>query len=139
MSVTPYLFFGGNCSEAMHTYERIIGGKLEVMTYRDAPEGSNCAEQQLDAVMHSRLILPDGSHIFASDDMSGTPYGGMNGFAVAIAYRKASEVKRVFEALAEGGQVMMPLEKVFWTEAFGMLVDRYGTSWMVSTEGDSAK
>ena len=137
MSVTPYLFFDGNCAEAMRAYERILGGKLEVMTYREGPEGS-CPEAKLDSVMHACLTLPDGNHIFASDDMSTVPYKGMNGFAVAIDYREACEVKRVFEALAGGGQIVMPLEKVFWTELFGVLVDRYGASWMVSTEGTGA-
>ena len=70
----------------------------------------------------------------ASDWMEGKgkPYPGMNGFAVSIGYPKAADAKRVFDALAQGGKVTMPMDKTFWSSAFGMCVDRFGTPWMVS-------
>jgi PhnB protein len=68
----------------------------------------------------------------ASDSMAGQPYAGMKGFSLSLTYPTAAEAKRIFDALAEGGNVTMPLQKTFWAEAFGMLVDRFGTSWMIN-------
>jgi len=73
----------------------------------------------------------------ASDSMPGQPYGGMKGFSLSLIYPTTAEAKRIFDALAEGGQVTMPLQKTFWAEAFGMLTDRFGTPWMVN--GNMAK
>ena len=64
--------------------------------------------------------------------MAGQPYEGMKGFSLALAYPTAAEAKKVFGALSDGGKVTMPMEKTFWAEAFGMLVDRFGTPWMVN-------
>ncbi|MGH9457336.1 MAG: VOC family protein [Thermoanaerobaculia bacterium] len=132
MPPTPYLFFNGNCAEAMRFYERVLGGKLDpVMTYADSPEGPPPPKVTPDKIMHARLVLPDGGAIMASDDMSGAPYRGMSGFAVTLVYPAAAEVKRVFEALADGGRIDMPLDKTFWSEAFGGVTDRFGTPWMI--------
>ena len=68
----------------------------------------------------------------ASDSMVGQPYGGMKGFSLSLVYPSVADAKRVFDALADGGRVSMPVQKTFWAEAFGMLVDRFGTPWMVS-------
>jgi PhnB protein len=67
-----------------------------------------------------------------SDAMPGQPYGGMKGFSLSLAYPTVAEAKKVFDALSAGGNVTMPFDKTFWSEGFGMLVDRFGAPWMVS-------
>ena len=134
MPVSTYLFFNGNCAEAMRFYERTLGGKLETfMTYGESPDGQLPPNTRPDQVMHAHLVIGKGE-IMASDDMSGAPYKGMNGFAISLSYPTVAETTRVFHALADGGQIVMPFGKTFWAEAFGMVTDRFGTPWMVGTE-----
>lgn len=89
----------------------------------------NCADASLNL---------DGRYLMASDAMSGERYEGMKNFRVSLVYPKVADAKRVFDALAKGGRVDMPMEKAFWVEAFGMVIDRFGTPWMVSG-GEQAK
>jgi len=126
-----YLFFDGNCADAMRFYERIFGGKLEMMTHAQSPIAGQTPPGSADRIMHARLAL-DGRNLMASDSMVGHPYGGMKGFSLSLIYPTEAEAKKTFDALAEGGQVTMPLQKTFWAEAFGMLTDRYGTPWMIN-------
>jgi len=127
-----YLFFDGTCAEAMRFYERALGGKLEMMmTHAESPEAAQSPPGNADRIMHARLVI-DGRLLMASDWMVGQPYPGMNGFSLSLVYPTVAEAQRIFGSLAKGGQVRMPLEKTFWVEAFGMLVDRFGTPWMIS-------
>ncbi|HEY6720432.1 MAG TPA: VOC family protein [Burkholderiales bacterium] len=127
-----YLIFNGNCAEAMRFYERTLGGKLEVMmTHAESPMAGQTPPGSADRIMHARLVI-DGRILMASDSMVGQPYEGMRGFSLSLIYAKAADAKRAFDALAAGGKVTMPLQKTFWAEAFGMLVDRFGTPWMVN-------
>jgi PhnB protein len=126
-----YLFFNGNCAQAMPFYERALGGKLEMMmTYGESPEPEHCPAGSADRIMHSRLVI-DGRALMASDVPQGNAHNGINGFALSLFYPTADEARRVFNALAEGGTVTMPMGKTFWAEAFGMLTDQFGTPWMV--------
>ena len=126
-----YLFFNGNCAEAMRFYERTLGGKIEMMmTYGESPQPEHCPAGSKDRIMHARLVL-DGRALMASDTPAGESNPGMNGFALSLNYPTPAEARRVFDALAAGGKVTMAMEKTFWSEAFGMLSDRFGTPWMV--------
>ena len=137
--LSPYLFFDGNCAEAMRFYERTLGGKLEaMMTHADAPGGTQAPPGNADRIMHARLVLDGGGAILASDEMAGASYAGMKEFKLSLTYKTAAEAQRVFDALAEGGQVDLPFQKTFWSEGFGMLVDRFGTPWMVGVGGASS-
>jgi PhnB protein len=84
-----------------------------------------------DKIMHARLTLEDGT-LMASDWMADRPYEGMHGFSLSLIYPTAAEARRMFAALGQGGKVTMPMDKTFWAEAFGMLVDRFGTPWMIN-------
>jgi len=131
-NLDPYLFFDGTCAEAMRFYQRTLGGKLDMMTPADSPMAAETPPGSADKTLHARLAFEDRS-LMASDWMGeGPPYEGMKGFALALAYPAVDEAQRVFDALAEGGKVNMPMQKTFWVESFGMLVDRFGTPWMVS-------
>jgi PhnB protein len=134
--VSAYLFFDGACADAMRFYERTLGGKLSLMTAGEIPDGSQ-VPGNANRIVHARLDLLQGA-LLASDWLAGNPYEAMKGFRVSLTYSTATEARRVFEALAQGGQVTMPMEKTFWSEAFGMLTDRFGTPWMVNTESPRA-
>lgn len=124
-----YLFFNGTCAEAMRFYERTLGGKLEMMKYSDGPPGQTPPGAG-DRIMHARLAL-DGRSLMASDAPPGMTMPAMASFSLSLSYATADEARRVYDALAAGGQATKPLEKTFFADAFGMLNDRFGTPWMV--------
>jgi len=127
-----YLFFDGNCADAMRFYERTLGGRLEtLMTHAQSPVAAQTPPGSANRIMHARLVIGDRV-LMASDAMIDQPTGGMKGFSLSLMYTTTAEAKRVFDLLADGGRVTMPLQKTFWAEAFGMLVDRFGTPWMVN-------
>src|SRR5207245_317782 len=111
--LTAYLFFDGTCAEAMRFYQRALGGKLDLMTHADSPIAAQTPPGSADGIMHARLVN-DGLVLMASDSMVGQPYGGMKGFSVSVIYPTAAEARKVFDALAQGGRVTMPLDKTFW-------------------------
>ncbi|HMC22501.1 MAG TPA: VOC family protein, partial [Thermoanaerobaculia bacterium] len=111
-AINPYLTFNGNCAEAMRFYERTLGGKLQIMTNGESPIADKLPPGNADRIMHARLDF-DGGVLMASDDMPSNSYKGMHGFAVSVIYPTAAEARRVFEALAKGGKVFMPLDKAF--------------------------
>jgi PhnB protein len=134
-----YLFFDGNCADAMRFYEKTLGGSLEgpIMTYGQAP-GGECPPGAEDRVMHASMMV-GGRRLMASDSPPGRPHGGMHGFALSLNYDGVDEARRMFDALADGGSVTMPFAETFWTKGFGMLTDRFGTPWMVNVNHEPAK
>ena len=128
------MFFDGNCAEAMRFYEKALGGKLEMMMKAsEGPTGEADARRQLpDAVMHAGVLglrpTPDGFGL----DVAGSLSGHQRRRPSRSVYSTVEEATRKFEALAAGGKVVMPLDKTFWVEAFGMLTDKYGAKWMVN-------
>ena len=127
-----YLTFNGNCADAMRFYERTLNGKLEMlMTHAESPMAAQAPPGSADRIMHARLVI-DGRVLMASDSMVGQPSEGMTGFSLSLIYPTVADAQRVFDVLAKGGQVHMPLQKMFWAEAFGMLIDRFGTPWMIN-------
>ena len=128
----PYLFFDGNCAEAMRFYQQTLGGKMEaMMSYADSPMPDQCPPGSKDRIMHACIDL-NGQLLMASDCPAGQPYQGMNNVSVALMYPTVPEAKRAHDALAAGGKVVMPMAETFWADIFGMVTDRFGTSWMIS-------
>ena len=130
MSFDPYLHFQGNCREALQSYAAIFGGSVQMMTYAEAPDAVAGAPGG-ERIMHATLVVGARS-LMASDfppGMEGEPQQ-----SVSISHEAADDAtaQRVFDALAEGGAVIMPLGPTFWSGAFGMLKDRFGTHWMIS-------
>src|SRR5260370_17688340 len=96
-----YLFFNGDCADAMRFYERTLGGKLEVMmTHAESPMAAQTPPGSADRILHARLVI-DGRMLMASDAMVGQPYQGMNGFSLPLAYPNVPDPKRAFDALAK--------------------------------------
>jgi PhnB protein len=129
--LNAYLFFDGTCADAMRFYERTLGGKLDLITHAQSPIAGDTPPGSADRILHARLVF-DGGTLMASDSMVGQPYEGMKGFSLSLNYSSVAEAKKAFDALSAGGKVTMPLDKTFWAEAFGMLVDRFGTPWMIN-------
>ena len=128
----PYLFFNGNCAEAIRFYEKALGGKLEMMLKAsEVPAGNGCPGADPNAVMHA-CVSVGSDRLMASDWMSPDPYPGIRGVSLALNYSTVEEAKRKFDVLAAGGKVLMPLGQTFWVESFGMLTDKFGANWMVS-------
>ena len=127
-----YLFFDGNCADAMRFYERTLGGKLEMMmTYGEGPMADKTPPGSADRIMHARMSLGDRM-LMASDGIPGQGPTGEKGFSLSLTYSAVADAQRVFDMLADGGQVKMPMQTTFWSESFGMLIDRFGTPWMVN-------
>ena len=131
MQVSPYLLFNGNCEEAFTFYEKLLGGKIDaLMKHGDSPVPSKEADGWGDKIMHASLTVGDWS-LMASDAPPGY-YTTPQGFSVSLTVGTPADAKRIFDALAKGGNVKMPLGKTFWSDHFGMLVDRFGIPWMIN-------
>jgi PhnB protein len=132
LQLNAYLGFDGNCAEAMRFYEQVLGGKIEVMmTNAESPMCDQMPPGSAERIMHARLVLGD-QVLMAGDAPAGRPYDGMKGFAMSLTFPTAAKAQEVFGSLGDGGQVTMPLQKTFWAESFGMLVDRFGTPWIIN-------
>jgi PhnB protein len=130
MHVQPYLFFDGRCEEALGFYRSALGATdTMLMRFKDSPDPQMCPPGAGDKVMHASFRIGD-SEVMASDGQcSGRP--SFQGFSLSIAARDEAEAERLFAALADGGQVQMPLTKTFFAARFGMVADRFGVSWMI--------
>jgi PhnB protein len=138
MKLNPYLFFNGNCEEAFKFYAELLRGKIEMMMpHRGSPAEGHVGPEWQDKIMHARLSFGDQT-LMASDAPPGRGADAMKGFSVSVNVDSPAEAERIFRGLAEGGTVQMALEETFWAERFGMLVDRFGTPWMINCEKKEA-
>jgi len=135
MAFRPYLAFAGNCREAFTRYQEIFGGELVVLTFADVSEdaGPPPPGTPTDAVMHAALTAGDDL-LMGGDDPSGNFQGGVSGMCVNWSSPDVGEAKRVFDALSDKGQVQMELNQTFFSPAFGMCTDRFGTPWMIMAD-----
>lgn len=132
MHVQPYLFFDGHCEEALNFYSAALGAKVTaLMRFKDAPPSASapgCTPPPGDKIMHANLQIGP-VQIMASDGIA-PGEGAFKGFALTLTPATDAEAARLFQALADGGQVHMPLGPTFFASSFGMLADRYGVPWM---------
>jgi len=138
--VQPYLFFDGRCEEAIEFYRRALDAEvLMLMRYKDSPEPPRMGGSE-NQVMHASLRIGSTKVLAADGRCEGQP-GGFHGFALTLSVSSEAEADRCFTALADGGQVRMPLAKTFFSPRFGVLADRFGVTWMVlvATEQTSAE
>ncbi|MBC3918200.1 VOC family protein [Undibacterium sp. CY18W] len=130
-----YLSFNGNCKEAMYFYEQTLGGKITVMmSGAESPMAAMMPPEAVNNILHARLELPDGGLLFAGDCPQHMPYEGIKGVSFTLNYDTTEEATRIFNALADGGNVTMPVQPAFWAKSWGMLVDKYGTPWIINGE-----
>ena len=133
MLVQSYLFFEGRCEEALDFYRRALGAEVDmVMRYKDSPDP--CPEGMIppgaeEKVMHASFRIGESTLMASDGRCSGQP--AFQGVAQSLTVADEAEADRVFAALGDGGTVIMPLGKTFFSPRFGMVTDRFGVSWMV--------
>jgi PhnB protein len=133
MKVQPYLFFNGKCEEAIEYYKKALGAEvLMLMRFKENPDkpGPEKVSPALDdKVMHACMKIGE-TEVMASDGM-GAGKLEFKGITLSLSLASEAEADRLFNALANGGQVQMPIGKTFFSPRFGMVADRFGVSWMV--------
>jgi PhnB protein len=133
MLVQPYLFFNGRCEEALEFYRSAVGAEVEMLSrFKDAPEPGMTQPGMENKVMHASFRIGETILMASDGRCEGEPR--FEGFSLSIVVPDEEKAASVFNALAEGGKVTMPLEKTFWAPKFGMLEDRFGVGWMVSVQ-----
>lgn len=126
-----YLAFDGTCEEAMNFYKDIFGGDLQLMRMGDSPV--ELPEEYKRRIMHATLTT-DAFALMAADSMPGQPHSAGNNVTLSLNFTDETEQASIFEKLAPGGTVLMPLQDTFWEAKFGMLNDRYGIPWMFNCQ-----
>lgn len=134
-TINSYLNFGGTTEEAFDFYRSVFGGEFSsLQRFKDTPGCENVPPSDGEKIMHIALPIGNGSVLMATDaleSMGQTLTAGDN-FSLSISADSEEDADRLFNALSEGGQVTMPLEKAFWGAYFGMLKDRFGIQWMIN-------
>jgi PhnB protein len=131
MLVQPYLSFDGRCEEALEFYRAALGAEVTMLTrfsdYPGPPDPRMVAPK--DKVMHASIRVGETTILASDGRCGGQPK--FQGISLSLTVANDAEAERLFTALADGGQVQMPLSKTFFSSRFGMLADRFGVSWMV--------
>jgi len=131
MKANNYLTFNGQCAEAFAFYKDLLGGRIEVMlTHGETPAAAHVPADWQGKIMHAHLVF--GDNALMGSDAPPDRYEKPQGAWVSLHVDSPAEAERVFGALAKDASVKMPLEKTFWAERFGMLIDRFGIPWMVN-------
>jgi PhnB protein len=137
VQIEPYLFFEGRAEEALEFYRAKLGAEvLMLMRFRESPEPMPGQAPPGDKVMHAAFRIGETKVMASDGNCAGRP--SFQGFALALNAPDEAAAKRLFGALAEGGQVQMPLGKTFFSPAFGMVADRFGVSWMVVVQQEQS-
>jgi len=131
MRVNPHLSFNGQCEAAFTFYEKCLGGKITfMMTYGDSPLAEQTPAERRTKILHATLSVGDDR--LTGGDAPAESYQKPQGFSVSLQIRDAAEADRVFKVLEEKGAIQMPMQETFWALRFGMLVDQFGTPWIIS-------
>ena len=132
-TIQPYFFFNGNCEEAIECYRKALGSEVEMMMrLKESPEPQppGTVPPGFDnKIMHASFRVGQTT-VMASDGCSADK-ASFHGFSLSLSVPSEKEADRVFAALADGGQVRLPLTKTFFSPRFGMLEDRFGVGWMI--------
>jgi PhnB protein len=136
-TINPYLNFPGTAEEAFNLYKSVLGGEfLALQRYKDMPEGNKVSAEDAEKIMHIALPIGNGNILMGTDALEsmGQKLTTGNNFYLSLDVNSEGEADQVFNALSDGGQAIMPMQKAFWGSYFGMLTDKFGVQWMVSYE-----
>jgi len=133
MELQPYLFFDGRCEEALNFYQRALGAEVEMMMrIKDSPEPPQPGVHppgSENKILHASFRVGDTVLMASDGRCEGKPV--FKGFSLSLQVPTETEANRLFKALADGGQVQMPLTRTFFSPGFGMVADRFGVNWML--------
>jgi PhnB protein len=133
MHTQPYLFFDGRAEEAIDFYKKAVDASVEMlMRWKDCPDKNGCTPQNENKVMHATVRIGDDAVLISDGECKGKP--DFKGFSLAISAKTEAEADKVFNALADGGRVQVPMTKTFFSPKFGMCADKFGVGWMVLVE-----
>jgi PhnB protein len=134
MKVQPYLYFDGRCEEALNFYEKGLGAKVNaLMRFKDNPDPTMCGPTgSSEKVMHASFQVGDTQLMASDGNCAGK--SKFEGISLTLGVSSTKEAERLFAALADGGQVQMPMTETFFAHRFGMVADKFGVSWMVIAE-----
>jgi PhnB protein len=131
MRLNTHLSFNGDCEAAFKFYEECLGGKITfMMPYQGSPAAGYVPADWQSKILHATLMV--GDSLLQGADAPPTHFQKAQGFSVTLALNDPAEAERIFAALADDGKVDMPLQETFWAARFGMVVDRFGTPWMIN-------
>lgn len=131
MKLNAYLNFNGQCAAAFKFYEKCLGGRIDmIQTFGESPAKDHMPAEWHDKVIHVRLLV--GDQALMGSDAPPPHFAAAQGMSVSIGVTSPEEAKRIFDDLSQGGRITMPFEKTFWSPGFGMVVDRFGTPWIVN-------
>jgi PhnB protein len=134
-TINPYLNFNGNTEDAFNFYKSVFGGEFaSFQRFKDTPGCENVQAHEADKIMHVALPIGKGNVLMATDTLESMGHSVTSGsnFSISISTESKEETNNLFDKLSSGGQVTMPLEKMFWGAYFGMLTDKFGIQWMVN-------
>lgn len=127
--LNPYIGFKDNTKEAMEFYKTVFGGELEVHTFKEYNASQDPSED--DKIMHSMLTAPNGIVFMAADTPNSMEFKGMCGISMSLSGDDEKELRGYYDKLLEGGSTPMPIAKAPWGDIFGMVIDKFGVTWMV--------
>ena len=134
MQMSPYLSFKGECEAAFRVYEQCLGGQLGALfRYAGSPMADQVPADWADKIMHGSLMV--GDQVVMGGDVPPDQYEEPKGFSLSLQIESTAEAERIFHELAKEGKIVIVLEKTFWAERFGMLVDRFGIPWLINCDG----
>jgi PhnB protein len=130
MQVQPYLSFEGRCEEAINFYKTAVGAEvIMMMRFKEAPDQSMMTPGTGDKVLHAALRVGDSTVLASDGQCMGKAV--FQGISLSLTADNDADAKRLFNALAVGGQIQMPLAKTFFASSFGIVADKFGVGWMV--------
>ena len=133
MQMSPYLSFKGDCEAAFKFYEQCLSGQLgAIFRYAGSPMANQVPADWSDKVMHGSVTV--GDQVLMGADIATAHYEEPKGFSLSLQMKSTADAERIFLELAKNGRVVLPLEKTFWAERFGMVVDRFGIPWLINCE-----
>jgi PhnB protein len=135
MVVQPYLYFYGRCDEALSFYEQALGAEVTFkMRHKEAPAEHAVQGEAGERIMHASFKVGQTT-LMATDGMpGGTAAPSYSGFSISVSLDSVAKGEKIFNALAQGGEVRLPWQSTFWAKGFGMVTDKFGVPWMVNVE-----
>ncbi len=139
MEINPYVTYPGNAREALEFYAAALGGEIDaLMTIGEIPDAGEVSEGYKDKLAHGRIIFPSGT-LMVSDTWEGMPHDGFSGFNIQTSWGSVDAARAAYDAMREGGTVIMEFAPTFWAAGFGLITDKFGVGWMFNCDVEGSQ